>query len=88
MTKHQEQALEKVIYLKKQDWINENNQKWLRNTPFIYNYHKEHDKTLHAVKTNQTFVQVKRVNNNLPQLKDFVTPFLTEAIREELYPES
>lgn len=66
MTRHQEQALEKTIQLKKQEWISENNQKWLRSTPFIYNYHKDQDKTLHDVKTNQTFVQVKRVNNNLP----------------------
>ena len=59
-------------------------QSWDRSTPFIYRYHKEADANLHTQRQGQSFVQVKRNKQKLPALKDMITPFLTEAIQEEM----
>ena len=80
--KHKIKRVEESIFSKKKDWINSNTQNWVKNTPFIYEYHKDADQALHTVRPNQTFVSVKRAQPKLPAIKDLVTPFLTEAIDE------
>lgn len=57
---------------------------WIQNTPYIYDEHKAQDKKLHQPKTQQTFVSIKRVGPRLPCIKDLITPFMTEAIDEQL----
>jgi hypothetical protein len=42
---------------------------------------------LQKPKTNQTFVSIKRVHPKLPNIKDMVTPFMTEAIDEKMLEE-
>jgi len=80
--KHKIQRVEQSIFSKKKEWITANTEEWLSNTPFIYDYHKEADKKLHAVRPNQTFVSVKRAQQKLPNFKELVVPFMTEAIDE------
>ena len=81
--KHKIQRVEQSIFSKKKEWIAANTEEWLSSTPFIYDYHKEADKKLHTVRPNQTFVSVKRAQQKLPNIKELVVPFMTEAIDEE-----
>ena len=76
--------LESTILGRKRLWFDQNTKKWDDSTPFIFFQHKDADKLLHAAKTQQTFVSIKRVQPKLPNIKDLVTPFMTEAIDEQM----
>ena len=79
--------MEESFVQKKIDWFNTQNKEWDKNTPFIYDRHKDADKKLQRPKDNQTFVSIKRVPPKLPNIKDLVIPFMTEAIDETMLEE-
>ena len=79
--------VEEAFNTRKIEWFNTQNKEWMANTPFIYDKHKDADKLLQKPKTNQTFVSIKRVHPKLPNIKDLVTPFMTEAIDEQMLEE-
>jgi len=42
---------------------------------------------LQTEKPNQSFVSIRRVQPKLPNIKDLVAPFMTEAIDEQILEE-
>lgn len=86
--KQKVKQVETSIHDKKHKWLEKNLAKWHTSTPHIYDYHKDADQKLHKTGTKQTFVTVKRIPPKLPELKSIVTPFMTDAIQEELHEEA
>ena len=76
--------IENNLQKKQNNWHAKNLDKWYKSTPQIYDYHKDADLKLHKIGKNQAYVNVKRVPPKLPQIKEIITPFLTEAIDEEI----
>ena len=64
--KQKVRQLEDSIQDKKHQWLERNLEKWHKNTPHIYDYHKEADKKLHQTSQNQTFVTIRRIQPKLP----------------------
>jgi len=87
LLEHKINKVEQSIFETKKGWHRSNHQKWLDNTPFIYDYHKDADSKLHTVRPNQTFVSVRKAQPQLPQVKDLILPFMTEAIEEQMLEE-
>ena len=78
------QICEESMANKKAEWAQSNHRTWVENTKSIYSYHKEADAKLHESMPQKSFVQARRQRPKLPGLKAMVTPFLKEAIEEEL----
>jgi hypothetical protein len=80
--KHKVKRLEDSMKSRKLDWVNTNHKQWVETTPFIYDKHKTADVKLQVEKPNQSFVSIRRVQPKLPNIKDLIAPFMTEAIDE------
>lgn len=81
------QEIEKRLTSRKTEWAASNSAHWAGNTPAIYGAHKEAiQESLAPRQKPQTFITLKRKRQQLADINDLVTPFITETFGKDNEP--
>ena len=81
------QEIEKRLTSRKSEWAAANTEHWATTTPAIYGPHKEAIKESLAPRQKpQTFITLKRKRQQLADIQELVSPFITETMGKDIEP--